>query len=148
MNHEQFQAMLDELAGKERIGQEVFGEVLARVSLKAPQETSRIEIAAGNPAARRPVDQREIPQGTVSKAVKALKAEGLLEDGERALSSPDGRPLLPIRLGSSYVIAGVKITQSGEQPRLVTTALLGLDGSRRLGDYSTTKSTAGTRPPK
>jgi predicted NBD/HSP70 family sugar kinase len=133
MNHEQFQAMLDELAGKERIGQEVLGEVLARVSLKAPHETSRIEIAAGNPAARRPVDQREIPQGTVSKAVKALKAEGLLEDGERALSSPDGRPLLPIRLGSSYVIAGVKVTQSGEQPKLVTTALLGLDGSRRLG---------------
>ena len=69
------------------MGQEVLGEVLARVSLKAPEETSRIAIAAGNPAARRPVDQRAIPQGTVSKAVKALKDEGLLEDGEKLLAA-------------------------------------------------------------
>jgi predicted NBD/HSP70 family sugar kinase len=129
MNHEQFQEMLDKLA-EVGVGQEVLGEVLARVSLKAPEETSRIAIAAGNPAARRAVDQRAIPQGTVSKAVKALMDEGLLEAGERALSSPDGRPLLPIRLGGSYAIAGVKVTQSGEQPRQVTTALLGLDGNR------------------
>ena len=130
MKHEQFQAMLDELARNAGVGQEVFGEVLARVSLMAPEETSRIAIAAGNPAARRPIDQRAIPQGTVSKAVKALKDEGLLEDGERALFSPDGRPLLPIRLGSRYAIAGVKITQSGQQPRKVTTVLFCLDGSR------------------
>ena len=129
MNHEQFQDMLDKLANV-GVGQEVLGEVLARVSLKAPEETSRIAIAAGNPAARRAVDQRAIPQGTVSKAVKALIDEGLLEAGERALFSPDGRTLAPVRLGSSYAIAGVKITQSGEQPRQVTTALLGLDGSR------------------
>ena len=129
MNHEQFQDMLDNLANV-GVGQEVLGEVLARVSLIAPEETSRIAIAAGNPAARRAVDQRAIPQGTVSKAVKALMDEGLLEAGERALSSPDGRPLLPIRLGSSYAIAGVNITQSGDQPRQVTTALLGLDGTR------------------
>ena len=129
MNHEQFQAMLDKLA-EAGVGQEVLGEILARVSLKAPEETSRIAIAAANPTARRPVDQRDIPQGTVSKAVKALMDEGLLEDGERLLKSPDGRPLLSIRLGSSYAIAGVKITQSGEKPRQVTTALLGLDASR------------------
>ena len=129
MNHEQFQDMLDKLADA-GVGQEVLGEVLARVSLEAPEETSRIAIAAENPAARRAVDQRAIPQGTVSKAVKALMDEGLLEAGERALSSSDGRPLLPIRLGSSYAIAGVKITQSAERPRQVTTALLGLDGNR------------------
>ena len=114
------------------MGQEVLGEVLARVSLKAPEETSRIEIAAGNPAARRPVDQRAIPQGTVSKAVRELKKEGLLEDGEKLLRSPDGRLLEPLRLGSRYAIAGVKITQSREQPRQVTTALFGLDGSHVL----------------
>lgn len=130
MNHEQFQAMLDDLAEKAKVGQEVLGEVLARVSLKTPEETSRSAIALGNPAARRPIDQREIPQGTVSKAVKALKDEGLLEDGRSALQSPDGRPLLPIRLGSRYAIAGVKVTQSDEQPRQVTTALLRLDGHR------------------
>ncbi len=133
MNHEQFQAMLDYLAGEAGVGQEVLGEVLARVSLKAPEETSRIEIAAGNPAARRPVDQRAIPQGTVSKAVKELKKEGLLEDGEKLLRSPDGRVVEPLRLGSRYAIAGVKITQSREQPRQVTTALFGLNVSHNLG---------------
>jgi predicted NBD/HSP70 family sugar kinase len=133
MNHEQFQAVLDYLAGQAGVGQEVLGEVLARVSLKAPDETSRLEIAAGNPAARRPVDQREIPQGTVSKAVRELKKEGFLEDGEMLLRSVDGRLLDPVRLGSSYAIAGVKITQSREQPRRVTTALFGLDASRELG---------------
>jgi predicted NBD/HSP70 family sugar kinase len=133
MNHEQFQEMLDKLAGDAGVGQEVLGEVLARISLRAPAETSRVEISAANPAARRPVDQRAIPQGTVSKAVKALKDEGLLEDGEKLLLTPDGRALAPLRLGSRYAIAGVKIVQSSEQPRQVTTALLGLDGSRVLG---------------
>jgi predicted NBD/HSP70 family sugar kinase len=132
MNHEQFQVMLDDLARKATVGQEVLGEVLARVSLQAPEETSRSAIAAGNPTARRPVDQREIPQGTVSKAVRALKDEGLLADGEKSLLSPDGRPLAPIRLGSRYAIAGVKVTQSNKQPRQVTTALVGLDGTRIL----------------
>jgi hypothetical protein len=102
------------------------------VSLQAPEETSRSAIAAGNPTARRPVDQREITQGTVSKAVKALKEEGLLADGEKSLLSPDGRPLAPIRLGSRYAIAGVKVTQSDGQPRQVTTVLVGLDGTRIL----------------
>ena len=133
MNHEQFQDMLDKLVVQSGVGQEVLGEVLARISLRAPAETSRVEISAGNPAARRPVDQRAIPQGTVSKAVKALKDEGLLEDGEKLLLSPDGRALAPLRLGSLYAIAGVKVVQSSEQPRKVTTALLGLDGSRVLG---------------
>jgi predicted NBD/HSP70 family sugar kinase len=133
MNHDQFQEMLDELAGQSGVGQEVLGDVLARTSLRAPQETSRVEIAAGNPTARRPVDQRAIPQGTVSKAVKALKKKGLLEDGEKLLWSPDGRTLSPIRLGSLYAMAGAKVVQAGQQPQHVTTALFGLDSSRELG---------------
>ena len=133
MNHEQFQDMLDELVGQSGVGQEVLGDVLARTSLRAPQETSRVEISAANPTARRPVDQRAIPQGTVSKAVKALKDKGLLEDGEKLLWSPDGRTLSPLRLGSGYAMAGVKVVQAKEQPRHVTTALLGLDNSRVLG---------------
>jgi predicted NBD/HSP70 family sugar kinase len=136
MNHKQFQDVLDELVGQSGVGQEVLGEVLARVSLKAPAETSRVEISAGNPTARRSIDQRAIPQGTVSKAVKALKQKGLLEDGEKLLWSSDGRLLAPLRLGSLYAIAGVKVIQSNEQPRQVTTALLGLDGSRVLGTAS------------
>jgi predicted NBD/HSP70 family sugar kinase len=132
MNHERFQDMLDELVRQSGVGQEVLGDVLARTSLRAPEETSRVEIAAGNPTARRVVDQRAIPQGTVSKAVKALKDMGLLEDGEKLLWSPDGRTLSPLRLGSLYAMAGVKVVQEGEQPRHVTTALLGLDSSRVL----------------
>ncbi len=132
MNHEQFQDMLDELVGQSGVGQEVLGDVLARTSLRAPEETSRVEISAGNPTARRPVDQRAIPQGTVSKAVKALKEKGLLEDGEKLLWSPDGRTLSPLRLGSLYAMAGVNVVQAKEQPRHVTTALLGLDSSRVL----------------
>jgi predicted NBD/HSP70 family sugar kinase len=132
MNHEHFQDMLDRLVGRSGIGQEVLGEVLARVSLKAPEETSRVEISASNPAAHRAVDQRAIPQGTVSKAVKALKDEDLLEDGEKLLLSPDGRPLVPLRLGRRYAIAGVEVVQSSGQPAQITTALLGLDGSQVL----------------
>ncbi len=138
MDHEQFQTMLDELVAQSGVGQEVLGEVLARTSLRAPAETSRVELSADNPAAHRPVDQRPIPQGTVSKAVKALKKKGLLEDGDKLLWSPDGRTLAPLRLGSLYAIAGVKVTLSNEQPQGVTTALLGLDSSRVLG---TTHST-------
>jgi predicted NBD/HSP70 family sugar kinase len=141
MNHEQFQVLLDRLGiedrtgpeGKVGVGQEVLGEVMARVSLKAPEEISRVEIAAGYSTARRPVDQRAIAPGTVSKAVKALKKEGLLEDGRSALLSDEGRPRASLRLGSGYAIAGVKVTQSDEQPRQVTTALLGLDGTRISG---------------
>ena len=132
MNHEQFQDMLDELVRQSGVGQEVLGDVLARTSLRAPEETSRVEISAGNPTARRPVDQRAIPQGTVSKAVKALKEQGLLEDGEKLLWSPDGRTLSPLRLGSLYAMAGAKVVEARERPRHVTTALLGLDSSRVL----------------
>ena len=139
VGHEQFQTMLDELVVQAAVGQEVLGEVLARASLRAPAETSRVELSEGNPTARRAVDQRAIPQGTVSKAVKALKDKGLLEDGEKLLWSRDRRTLAPLRLGSLYAIAGVKVVRSSEQPRRVTTALLGLDLSRVLG---TTRGTA------
>lgn len=131
--HDQFQELLDTLVKRSGVGQEVLGEVMARTSLRAPQETSRVELAAANPTARRPVDQREIPQGTVSKAVKALMDEGLLEDGEKLLRNPEGRTLSPLRLGSLYATAGVKISQVKERPRHVTTALFGLDSNFVLG---------------
>jgi predicted NBD/HSP70 family sugar kinase len=131
--HDQFQELLDTLVRRSGIGQEVLGEVLARTSLHAPAETSRVQIAAGNPTARRPVDQRVIAQGTVSKAVKALMDEGLLEDGEKFLRSKEGRTVSPVRLGSRYAMAGVKVVQEKEQPRHLTTVLFGLDTTRVLG---------------
>jgi predicted NBD/HSP70 family sugar kinase len=130
--HEQFEERLDRLIEKSGVGQEMLGEVLARASLRAPEETSRVEIAAGNPAARRPVDQRGIPQGTVSKAVKALMHEGLLEEGERFLKSPDGRTVAPVRLGRDLAISGVNLIQRAGVPSAVTTALVGLDGTTLL----------------
>jgi predicted NBD/HSP70 family sugar kinase len=133
MLHDMFQDLLDTLASRSGVGQEVLGEVLARTSLRAPEETSRREIAASDPSGRRPVDQREIPQGTVSKAVKALMDEGLLEDGEKFRRGPEGRTVAPLRLGSLYATAGVKVVQVKEEPRRVTTALVGLDSTRRLG---------------
>lgn len=133
MRHEQFQDLLDGLVRSSGVGQEVLGEVMARTCLRAPAETSRVEISAGNPAARRPIMQRALPQGTVSKAVKALMDIGLLESGERMLRSPDGRSLAPLRLGSVHAIAGAHITLSGDQPKQVTTALTGLDYSIVLG---------------
>ena len=147
MNHEQFQAMLDELTAKANVGQEVLGEILARVSLKAPGRPRAVRLPPGTQPLAALLTSAPIPQGTVSKAVKALKDEGLLEDGERSLWSSDGRPLAPLRLGSRYVIAGVSVTQSSEQPKQVTTALLGLDGSGHLGKVRTTRSATGTGPP-
>ena len=131
--HDHFQELLDKLVKHSGIGQEVLGDVLARTSLRAPKETSRVEIAAGYPTARRPRDRGEIAQGTVSKAVKALIDEGLLEDGEKLLRTPDGRILSPLRLGGLFATAGVKVIQEKEQPRHVTTALVGLDSSHMLG---------------
>jgi predicted NBD/HSP70 family sugar kinase len=133
MLHDLFQDLLDSLAKSSGVGQEALGEILARMSLRAPDETSRSEIAAGDPAGRRLADQREIPQATVSKAVKALMDEGLLEDGEKFLRSREGRAVAPLRLGSRYATAGVNVVQVQDEPRRVTTALLGLDSSRVLG---------------
>jgi predicted NBD/HSP70 family sugar kinase len=95
-----------------------------------------VEISAGNLAARRPVDQRAIPQGTVSKAVKALRDKGLLEDGEKLLRGQDGRALSPLRLGRGFAIAGVKVEHRAGEPHQVATALVGLDGSRVLNTQS------------
>jgi hypothetical protein len=123
MLHDLFQDLLDALVKSSGVGQEALGEVLARTSLRAPEETSRREIAAGDPAGRLHVRQREIPQATVSKAVKALIDEGLLEDGERFLRSPEGRTVAPLRLGSLYATAGVKVEQVQEEPRRVTAGI-------------------------
>lgn len=130
--HQGFQRLLDKITDKSGISQEVVGVVLARTSLRAPADTTRIEIAEGDRAARRPVDQRDMPQATVSKAVKALKDEGLLEDGETFILSKENRPLMPLRLGRGSVIAGVHIAQEDNSPTSVTTVLVGLDSSQEF----------------
>jgi hypothetical protein len=42
MLHDQFQDLLDTLVKRSGVGQEVLGDVLARTSLRAPEETSRV----------------------------------------------------------------------------------------------------------
>lgn len=127
--HQGFQDLLDRLISDSGVSQEVVGTVLARTSLMAPAETTRVDIAEGNRAARRLVDQRDIPQATVSKAVKALREEGLLEDGKTFILSKENRPLMPLRLGRGLAIAGVHVAQKDKKPTAVTTILVGLDSS-------------------
>ncbi|MDQ1743905.1 MAG: hypothetical protein QOE23_2244, partial [Pseudonocardiales bacterium] len=129
--HEAFEFLLNRLAPSSQVGSDVLGEVLARVSEKAPHEVSRKEIALAKSRPNRP-PAREIPQGTVSKAVKALLHEGLIEDGDTVLWSQEGRVLAPLRLGRRYVIAGVEITLHDGQPVTITTVLTGLDGTLLL----------------
>ncbi|MFV8141831.1 ROK family protein [Mycolicibacterium senegalense] len=134
--HQAFQNRLNCLVEESSVGQEVLGVVMARTSQRAPAETTRVEIAAGNRSARRAVDQREIPQATVSKAVKVLKASGLLENGEKLIMSTEGRPLMPLRLGRGLAIAGVHVEQQGNRPSMITTALVGLDSAVLFADRS------------
>jgi predicted NBD/HSP70 family sugar kinase len=109
------------------IGREVLGEVLARVSLSAPADTSRVEIAHGH--GRRSADRMVLSPGTVSKAVKVLLDRDLLEIGTTHLQSSTGRAVEPLRLGSSWVVAGVKLEHHDLEPVSVTTVLITLNGA-------------------
>jgi len=136
VTHKQFQDRLNRLVTASKVGQEVFGEVLARTAREAPDDTTRQRIGEANPEARRPLDRRQISQATVSKAVKALLQEGLLDE-TRSSSSPirneDGRrPLSALRLGRRFVVAGVDVQLKKKAPKYVTTALIGLDSTRVL----------------
>ena len=119
------------------MGQEVFGMVLARTSLRAPAETSRWHLEKGDLQAR-PDDRRILPQATVSKAVRVLLQTGLLEEGQLHQKSDDGRPVMPLRFGRNLVIAGVHIEQRRNTPCAITVALVGLDSSLvfKTGNYS------------
>jgi predicted NBD/HSP70 family sugar kinase len=126
--HEQFEALLNRIAEGSSVGDEFLADVLARVIVKAPLETSRVEIAAGIPGGGGPAHERKIPQGTVSKAVKALMDEGLLDRGKTGLLNEDGRPVASLQLGTGVCMAGAKVTLLRGVPAAVTTALTRLDG--------------------
>ena len=137
--HQAFQLQLDAMVADSGVGQEVIGMVLARTSLRAPNETSRWHLERGSDA--RPVDRRVLRQATVSKAVRALTKRGFLEEGERQLKSEseDGRrarSLESLRFGHGVVIAGVHIAQRGNVPKFITAVLVGLDSTRGLAAES------------
>jgi predicted NBD/HSP70 family sugar kinase len=129
--HERFDELLAtpgaDLDNRPAIGREVLGEVLARVAFKAPEEISRAEIA--DPDERRPIDRMTLTPGTVSKAVKILLDRKLLDVGESLLHRTSGRPVLPLRFGGDWTVAGVKVTHRLGRPVAVTTVLTALDGS-------------------
>lgn len=137
--HRAFQLQLDAMVEDSGVGQEVIGMVLARTSLRAPNETSRWHLERGSDA--RPVDRRVLRQATVSKAVRALTKRGFLEEGERQLKSEseDGRrarSLESLRFGRGVVIAGVHVEQRGNVPKSITAVLVGLDSNRGLAAES------------
>lgn len=133
MKHEAFDTVLDRLVEGSKVSQDVFGEVLGRVARSAPNETSRLQIGQERPDAGRLAEKRHIPQATVSKVVKALLREGLLEDGKSVITSDEGRrPLMPLRFGRDVVIAGVHVAYGAEWSLEITTALFGLDSHRTL----------------
>ncbi|WP_139830922.1 ROK family protein [Mycobacterium paraense] len=133
-SHTAFQDELNALVKESGVGQEVFGMVLARTSLRAPDETSRWHLERGSDA--RPVDRRVLPQATVSKAVKALTTRGFLEEGTTHQKSGDGRAVAPLRFGQRILIAGVHVEQRRKLPRTITVALVGLDTTRVLMEKS------------
>ena len=134
-HHQEFQDRLDRLVSESKVAQEVIGEILARTARLAPDETTRMHLGQADPLAGRPGDRRLIPQPTVSRAVKSLMSEGLLEVGKSTITGGDGRRLQPVRLGRRFVIAGVDVELRGkEAPTHVTTALVGLDSTRVLAD--------------
>ncbi|GAB7072084.1 ROK family protein [Mycobacterium hodleri] len=146
--HHAFQSQLDVMAQDSGVGQEVIGMVLARTSLRAPNETSRWHLERGSDA--RPVDRRVLRQATVSKAVRALTKRGFLEEGERQLKSEseDGRrarSLESLRFGRGVVIAGVHVAQRGNVPKSITAVLVGLDSTRGLAVESRELATEDTR---
>lgn len=143
--HERFDEILNELVAASTVGQEVIGEVLARTSRCAPGPTSRAEISQGNLSALRPVDQRPIPQGTVSKAVKALTKFGLLE--EKGIKTDSAHWHGELYLGTAWVIAGVHVERHEAHPTAVTTAIVRLDG-RQASDPDTRQVDSWQRLPE
>ena len=109
------------------IGREILGEVLARVSLTAPADTSRVEIA--DDQGRRSADRMVLSPGTVSKAVKVLLDRQLLEVGTTHLQSATGRAVAPLRLGSNWIVVGVKLEHYDLEPVSITTVLINLNGN-------------------
>ena len=117
MQHDQFQDMLDELVKQSGVGQEVLGDVLARTSLQAPKETSRVEISAGNPTARRPSRPAGHPPGHRQQGREGTEGPGASWKTARNSGGPrTAAPLRRFALGSRYAMAGVKVMQAGSSP--------------------------------
>jgi len=123
-----FDAVLDREALKEYgVSRETLAEVLARVVAAAPEAVPRVNIADGAML----VPNAKLPQGSVSRASGLLLRLGILEEEAAAPERAErpGRPIVPLRLGRAWALAGVKIRHREGYPVQALGVLTGLDGS-------------------
>ncbi len=106
------------------VSRETVAEVLARVVAAAPDPVPRVDIADGtmlNGAAK-------LPHGSVSRASSALLRMHLLQE-QAAVATRPGRPIVPLRLGEKWALAGVKIRHQDGHPIRAVGVLMSLDGT-------------------
>jgi predicted NBD/HSP70 family sugar kinase len=122
-----FDAVLDPAQLKEfGVGQKTVADVLARVVMAAPDAVPRVDIAKGPMLP----GLAELPQGSVSRAASLLLKLGLLTEEDRRVERP-GRPIIPLRLGSKWIMVGVSIRHRGGRPVEVAGVVTALDGTLR-----------------
>jgi predicted NBD/HSP70 family sugar kinase len=83
----------------------------------------------------------ELPQGSVSRAASLLLQLGLLTEENRRVERP-GRPIIPLRLGSQWILVGVSIRHHGGRPVEVAGVVTTLDGA--LQDRSEKEELSGS----
>jgi predicted NBD/HSP70 family sugar kinase len=124
--HEAFDELLRTLGKSAGIGPEHFGEVLARIALRAPHRVTRVELTSPSAFPSR-VRTSLLSAPSVSKAVGALLDLGLLQEEDEKVKKATGRPARLVRLGDRWCVAGVKLELKGGRPHRVTTTVSNLD---------------------
>jgi len=120
-----FGALLDPTQLKEfGVGQKTVADVLARVVMAAPDAVPRVDIAKGPMLSA----LADLPQGSVSRSASLLLKLGLLTEEDRRVERP-GRPIIPLRLGSKWIMVGVSIRHRGGRPAEVAGVVTALDGT-------------------
>jgi predicted NBD/HSP70 family sugar kinase len=110
------------------VGGGALGRVLERVALASPAAVPQIDIAAGTMLAQ----PKALSIATVARAVSALEVVGLLER-EEARSDRPGRPVVPIRLGTTrWVVAGLHASYAAGQVNELAGELFTLDLTERI----------------
>lgn len=135
-----FFRVLADLRRADGVALDVFGRVLERVTIAAPDEVSQAEIARGN-MLNRPTD---LSPATVSRAVSVLQKENLMEQRMSPVRH-GGRPAGHGRPGSAWALDGARYgvigvhlahghgAVTGLTARLTT---LGLDDVSGVADVS------------
>ena len=105
------------------VGRGTVADVLARIVMAAPDGVPQVDIASGTALP----GLAELPQGSVSRASGLLLSLGLLTKEERRVERP-GRPIVPLRLGAEWILAGVKVRHRDGRPAEVAAVVAPLHG--------------------